>query len=112
MVGEHLGHVHPAHGHSRCVRLASRRGLGPVSLGAGPRGCEQQRIAQIERLGGAVFVREGRVVEVNLNRAKISNLQLALVSKFAALTDLSLEATPIGDEGLAHLEADLPSCSG
>ena len=67
--------------------LPAAAAWGQSAQALAPAADQEQRIAQIEQLGGAVFVREGRVVEVNLNRAKISNLQLALGSKFAALTD-------------------------
>jgi alpha-glucosidase len=63
-----------------------------------------QAVTALERMGGTVFLRDGQVIEVNLNRTKISDEQLALLSGFPALTDLSLEGTTIGDRGLAHLE--------
>jgi hypothetical protein len=63
----------------------------------------QEDAAAIERLGGAVFRRDGRVVEVNLNRVRLSDGDLALLSRFTAMTDLSLEETQVGDEALKSL---------
>lgn len=57
----------------------------------------------LERLGGTVFRRDGKVVEVNLNRTKVRDADLERVAEFRGLTDLSLEETAIGDAGLAHL---------
>jgi lactate permease len=59
--------------------------------------------AELERLGGTVFQRSGRIVEVNLNRTRIADADLKLLSGLSALTDLSLEETAIGDAGLAHV---------
>ena len=52
----------------------------PAGTLAPPPG-QDERVAELERLGGSVFQREGRVVEVNLNRTKISDQALALVSE-------------------------------
>src|SRR5262249_41465753 len=60
-------------------------------------------VAELERLGGTVFRRDGRVVEVNLNRSRIGDDSLRLLKGFPTLTDLSLEQTAIGDSGLQHL---------
>jgi hypothetical protein len=87
----------PAGGLLLHISQTSRPGLSPPSDHAAP-------INAIERLGGTVFVRDGRVLEVNLNRTKISDDQLSLLGRFSSITDLSLEATKIGDQGLAHLE--------
>ena len=57
----------------------------------------------VETLGGHVFRRESRVVEVVLNRTKVADADLSRVAEFSDLTDLSLEETGIGDAGLAHL---------
>ena len=55
--------------------------------------CSQDPTVAIERLGGTVFRREGQVVEVNLNRTKVSDGDLRLLSGLTAMTDLSLEET-------------------
>jgi lactate permease len=64
---------------------------------------EEDAARRLEQLGGTVFRKSGRVVEVNLNRTKVSDAELKLVSGFDAMTDLSLEETAIGDAGLAQL---------
>jgi alpha-glucosidase len=89
--------------------LAPAGGLLIHITSASPRAALERRdpsqaVTALERLGGTVFLRDGQVVEVNLNRTKISDEQLALLTGFPALTDLSLEGTMIGDQGLAHLE--------
>ena len=60
--------------------------------------------ARLEALGGHVFWKEGRLVEVSLNRSAISDETLRLVGGLPDLTDLSLEETTVGDRGVAHLK--------
>jgi hypothetical protein len=64
---------------------------------------QQQQVAEVRRLGGTVFERDGSVVEVNLNRTKVKDQDLDHLSGFTAMTDLSLEETAIGDDGLRRL---------
>ena len=67
---------------------------------------EAKEIAEVERLGGAVFQREGRVVEVNFNKAKIGDEATRLLAGFTAMTDISLEETLGGRPGPAsHSQA-------
>ena len=61
---------------------------------------QQQQVAEVRRLGGTVFERDGSVVEVNLNRTNVKDQDLDHLSAFTAMTDLSLEETAIGDDGL------------
>jgi lactate permease len=63
-----------------------------------------RRTESIEQLGGTVYQRDGRVVEVNLDRSGINDHLLSLVMDFHHLTDLSLEETSISDAGLMHLD--------
>ena len=86
-----LSLVSPAAGHFRAAASPS------------PPSTQGECVAELERRGGTVFLRDGHVVEVNLNRTKISDESLALVSSLKAMTDLSLEETGIGDEGLVHV---------
>ena len=44
-------------------------------------------------LSATVFTRNDSVIEVNANRTKIADKDLALVSEFTQMTDLSLEET-------------------
>jgi hypothetical protein len=62
-----------------------------------------ERVQQLKVLGATVFTRGDDIVELLANRTKITDKDLALVSEFAQLTDLSLEETAIGDAGLVHL---------
>ena len=64
---------------------------------------DQQRVKQLKQLGATVFSQQGEVVEVNANRTKITDQDLALLADFTQMTDLSLEKTTIGDAGIAHL---------
>jgi len=64
---------------------------------------QQDPTVAIEQLGGTVFRREGQVVEVDLNRTKVSDGDLRLLSGLTSMTDLSLEETAIGDAGLGSL---------
>lgn len=61
------------------------------------------RVQQLKQLGATVFTRSQSVLEVNANRKTIDDNDLALVSGFTQMTDLSLEETAIGDTGLSHL---------
>lgn len=59
-------------------------------------------------LGGQVFLnlKTGRVSEVNLNgNQKLADADLDQVARFSEMTDLSLEQTSIGDDGIARLAA-------
>jgi hypothetical protein len=62
-----------------------------------------QQVAELRRLGGTVFERDGAVVEVNLNRTRVEDRDLDRLAVFTAMTDLSLEETAIGDDGLRRL---------
>jgi hypothetical protein len=64
---------------------------------------QAQRVADLRRLGGTVFERDGAVVEVNLNRSRVEDRDLDRLAGFTAMTDLSLEETAIGDAGLRRL---------
>jgi arylsulfatase A len=64
---------------------------------------EAEAVARLEALGGRVFRRDGRIVEVVLNRSRLGDEDLASAGVLADLTDLSLEETQIGDAGVAHL---------
>ena len=76
--------------------------VGAGSLHANPSD-HQQQVAELRRIGGTVFERDGTVVEVNLNRTKVQDEDLGRLSGFTAMTDLSLEETAIGDEGMRRL---------
>jgi acetyl esterase/lipase len=62
-----------------------------------------KQIAELRRMGGVVFEREGTVVEVNLNRTRVQDDDLGRLADFTKMTDLSLEETSIGDDGLRRL---------
>ena len=62
-----------------------------------------ERVQQLKQLAAIVFTRGDDVVEVNANRTQITDKDLALISDFTRMIDLSLEATTIGDAGLIHL---------
>lgn len=67
---------------------------------------EKAAIEAIERLGGHVFrdVRSGQAVEIKLEGvAKLNDGALAQVAEFSALTDLSLERSPVSGEDLRPL---------
>lgn len=59
--------------------------------------------AQFRTLGGTVFLKEGVIVEVVLNGCRIVDTDLRGLRGLQEITDLSLERTPIGDEGLKHV---------
>jgi hypothetical protein len=77
-------------------------GVGEGSLHAIPSDQEQQ-VAELQRIGGTVFERDGIVVEVNLNQTGVKDEDLGQLSGVTAMTDLSLEETAIGDDGLRRL---------
>ncbi|SVD48870.1 uncharacterized protein METZ01_LOCUS401724, partial [marine metagenome] len=56
----------------------------------------------VAELGGKAFVSKGKVVEVVLNKTQLEDADLALLSAFPDLTDLSLESTRAGDAGMVH----------
>ena len=60
-------------------------------------------IRRLKKLGVSVFTRGNDVVEVNANRTTIEDQDIALVSGFRQMTDLSLEETVIGNTGLIQL---------
>lgn len=65
---------------------------------------EREAASKIEKLGGKVeFDQDGQVVKIDLNNAKITDADLALIEKFPGLQWLDLRITPITDEGVAHL---------
>ena len=65
---------------------------------------EREAASKIEKLGGKVeFDQDGQVVKIDLNNAKITDSDLALIEKFPGLQWLDLRITPITDEGVAHL---------
>ena len=63
----------------------------------------QSRIQTLRQLGATVFLQRGQVSEVAANRSEINDSQMPLVASFSRMTDLSLEATSIGDAGIVHL---------
>ncbi len=79
--------------------LSAAAAQGQPAHGSSGTPAQEQRIVELERLGGTVYQRMGRVVEVNLNRTKIGDDHLALLASFSTLTDLSLEGTAVGDRG-------------
>jgi len=65
---------------------------------------ERTAAAAIEKLGGKVeFNSDGEVVKIDLNNAKITDADLAIMDKFPGLQWLDLRITPISDEGVAHV---------
>lgn len=65
---------------------------------------ERNAAAKIEKLGGKVeFNRDGEVIKVDLNNAKITDVDLAILEEFPGLQWLDLRITPITDQGVAHL---------
>jgi hypothetical protein len=63
----------------------------------------KEQIERLKQLGATVFTRGNEVIEVNANRTQITDNNLAQISGFSQLTDLSLEETSVGDAGLARL---------
>ena len=76
-------------------------------LGAGQAGHPGQTTAETEliRLGAIIHTNPGtrEVIEVRLNERPLKNDDLRWLTPFRAITDLSMESTPIGDAGLSHL---------
>src|SRR5215831_7469284 len=67
-------------------------------------GSDQARqVAELRRLGGTVFERDGAVVEMNLNQTRVEDRDFDRLAGFTAMTDLSLEETAIDDDGLRRL---------
>jgi len=64
---------------------------------------DRQSIEKIRSLGGTVFQKTGKVVEVILGNTPATDADLRLLGRFDAITDLSLEVTAVGDPGLASL---------
>jgi hypothetical protein len=62
-----------------------------------------ERVERLQALGATVFRRKGHVVELNMNRRRVSDADLFLLRDFRYLTDLSLEQTPVTDVGLRYL---------
>jgi CubicO group peptidase (beta-lactamase class C family)/predicted esterase len=63
-----------------------------------------KQAAQIlKQKGVRVFLNQGKFTNFDANRTKIEDRDLALLSKFPYITDLSFEQTTISDEGIAHL---------
>jgi acetyl esterase/lipase len=82
--------------------MAGNLSRDPVQPAAIPSDPERQ-IAELRRLGGTVFERGGKVVEVNLNRTQVQDGDLDRLSRFLEMTDLSLEGTAISDAGLRRI---------
>ncbi|MBI4601897.1 MAG: sulfatase-like hydrolase/transferase [Planctomycetes bacterium] len=72
---------------------------------ARPRGDPERAAKRVEDLGGRVFRKDGRIVEVVLNRRDVPDEALRLIGELEDLTDLSLEETSVGDAGAGHLAA-------
>jgi len=69
---------------------------------------DQSIAAAFREFGATVFfTRSGRISEVSANRRPITDAHLALLADCSELTDLSLENTAVGPDGLAHI-AHLP----
>ncbi|PYS86056.1 MAG: hypothetical protein DMF62_17140 [Acidobacteria bacterium] len=65
---------------------------------------EKTAAATVEKLGGKVeWNSEGEVVKLDLNNAKITDSDLAILEKFPGLQWLDLRITPISDAGIAHV---------
>src|SRR5438132_7546790 len=64
---------------------------------------QEVQVAELRRIGGTIFERKGSVVEVNLNRTKVRDGDLDRLAGLSKMTDLSLEETSIGDDGLRRL---------
>jgi hypothetical protein len=63
----------------------------------------EERVQRLKQLGATVFTRGDDVIEVNANCTDIADDDLALLSEFTEITDLSLEETTITDVGLMHI---------
>jgi len=63
----------------------------------------EQDVQRIEMIGGTVFRRDGRVVEVLLNRREATDEHMSAIAAFKGLTDLSLEETAVGDAGMERI---------
>jgi hypothetical protein len=90
------------HAFSLCLTLSV---LLPPRLNAADE-LEQDLTARLRDLGVQVFThpRTRRVVEINANQnTRLENDHLRWIANFTELTDLSLEATQITDQGIAHL---------
>ena len=75
----------------------------PASPEGAARPAQAAAKAHIKDLGGHVFDRSGRVVEIVLNRTDVTDADLRFVAAFPQLTDLSLEQTRVGDDGVQQL---------
>src|SRR5262245_35609956 len=71
----------------------------------GPEPRELQIVQRLESLGARVFNDGERVVEVKLDRTRVTDEDLKLVAALTDVTDLSLEMTQIGDTGMGHLKS-------
>jgi arylsulfatase A len=78
------------------------RGL-PPAYGATERAVVEEVWARTRELGGKVFWKEGRLVELVLNGKAVRDADLERVALIDDLTDLSLEQTEVGDAGLVSL---------
>ncbi len=77
-----------------------------ITIAAEPEASEKAAAVELGEIGGHVFLnlKTGRAKEVSLNRnAKVNNAHLKQVACFEWLTDLSLEQTKIGDDGIAAI---------
>ena len=68
-------------------------------------------VARLEDKGAKITKNEqGEVVEVHLNRKKISDAGLADIKALTNLTSLPLSRTKVTAEGVADLQKSLPNC--
>ena len=64
---------------------------------------EQSARRKVTELGGKTLLAKGRVVEVVLNKSQLDDADLALLSAFPDLTDLSLENTRASDVAMVYV---------
>ena len=83
--------------------LVRRHTWGSRALGLVAARTRAERVEHLQDLGATVFRRKGPVIELNMNRRRVSDMDLFLVRDFRYLTDLSLEGTPVTDVGLKSL---------
>ena len=91
-------------------------GVGEKSLPAVPPD-QERRVAELRKLGGTVFERDGIVVEVNLNRTgvwlddtHITDATIATLAGLGTLEDLYVLRTDLTIEGVHKLKRLRPGC--